>query len=231
MHLWGSVVAIFFSEYYNGETIAYRYEKQQKLVEIAKLAIEACPDALGVADNDGIFPIHYACKWLSREPEIMKMILEASPQSAFVRDKYGDLPLHRLFNLVESMHNNMIYSTHMETGFVQSLQILIEYNPQALLAQDGLGHDPWSLFCHLWRRNKSDGKNELAVWILRKRADVARNPLLMFHDAERFIAVLRSSDCEIIAAENLVYSEAYAHLRDNAHVLDFVLKNFARHAK
>lgn len=100
------VAFIGISGFYN---LIYNFEREdsdcdevrnylgEDMAEITRfLAIEACPEALAVADNDGAYPMHYAYKWFWKEPKLIQMLLEANPQSACVHDNYGDFPFHRL---------------------------------------------------------------------------------------------------------------------------------------
>jgi len=196
-------------------------------VEIASLAIEACPEALTIADNDGIYPIHYACKWLWRESEIIAKLLEASPRSAFLRDEHGDLPFHRLWNLGDAQYN-LFDSSCRGLNYVrlfETLKIVVEHNPRALLMKDGNDHDSWTLFCYLhedaisWlEAHKSF--TQLGIWMCRKRADVAGNPFLMLHDMARHAS--HKSSYTDGTLERRFFSEAFACLRDNADLLSLL---------
>lgn len=92
------------------------------------------------------------------------------------------------------MYGSSSFGERYIEGFFESLKIIAEHKSGALLVQDGLRRDDsCSSFCAIFRTYEYDTHRYYArnyiidIWISRKRADAARNPFLMFHDAaQRF---------------------------------------------
>jgi ankyrin repeat protein len=61
-------------------------------MDILKLLIEKCPEAVRHADNNGFLPIHAACG--RQSPEFCRVLIEAYPGSERIADAIGTLPLH-----------------------------------------------------------------------------------------------------------------------------------------
>eukprot|EP00984_Skeletonema_dohrnii_P019434 scaffold9286_cov79-Skeletonema_dohrnii-CCMP3373.AAC.2 len=62
-------------------------------LEILKLLIEKCPEAIRHADNDNAFlPVHIAS--MQRSPEFCRVLIEAYPKSERISNGIGALPLH-----------------------------------------------------------------------------------------------------------------------------------------
>jgi ankyrin repeat protein len=96
----------------NGKTLlhlaaGYRpIRPDEDTLSVVRCLAEACPDALGMADNEGLLPLHEALYWDDGEAEemsaaeldevtaVVQFLVEARPQALQVADREGNLPLH-----------------------------------------------------------------------------------------------------------------------------------------
>jgi hypothetical protein len=79
-------------------------------LSVVQCLVDACPDALGAADNEGRLPLHDALDWKDEDKEmspqklkeatsVVQFLIEKRPQALRVADMEGNLPLHAAVRL------------------------------------------------------------------------------------------------------------------------------------
>eukprot|EP00985_Skeletonema_marinoi_P030422 scaffold32004_cov80-Skeletonema_marinoi.AAC.1 len=91
-------------------------------VNIIQLLIDAAPNSVSHADNDGLVPLHIACGTTNVTPNIVQLLVDAAPASVRRVDSDGMMPLHRLCK----------NKTIDEASALEILELLKEKCPEAV---------------------------------------------------------------------------------------------------
>ena len=144
-------------------------ERRNASAEVARLLLDANPDALTVLDNEsGWAPIHYAAS--NANFELLRVLVEACPEAVQVRTAQRQTALHLLCQQhthLSSSHNNrraIVNNMSSRGGFSEvaaAVGLLLKADPDAIMHQDANNSfTPLHLVC------KTEGPRQVPVQVV-----------------------------------------------------------------
>jgi hypothetical protein len=144
-------------------------ERRNASAEVARLLLDANPDALSVLDNEsGWAPIHYAAS--NANFELLRVLVEARPEAVQVRTAQRQTALHLLCQQhthLSSSHNNrraIVNNMSTRGGFSEvaaAVGLLLKADPDAIMHQDANNSfTPLHLVC------KTEGPRQVPVQVV-----------------------------------------------------------------
>jgi ankyrin repeat protein len=108
---------------YNQTPLSLHCQRRQASTEVAKLLIEAFPDAIPILDSKkGWGPLHYAAS--NGNLELIRLLLHTNPTAASLRTKTNETPLH------------VFLKKNTNEANLPAINLLLEAEPRAAMVRD-----------------------------------------------------------------------------------------------
>lgn len=102
-------------------------------IEIIRALLRVFPEAVSIKTREGKTALHIAAANPTASPQVLSLLSNQHPEAAFVRElRHDSLPLH--------------YACAFR-ACLDSVEVLLKHNPQAVQATDGKGNLPLHLAC------------------------------------------------------------------------------------